>query len=105
MMQLILDVYRGWKAEVVFITSDFEGTKEMLEGCKEANIPAFVRHSNFSIWDVVFDGRLAGNVVGFLMYFYHIPRISRQVCNRIMKFKPYHYHLFVCLFLFFGGRG
>jgi len=41
-MKLIKEVYRVWGAEVVFITSNFQGNKEMMEGCKEAGIPAFV---------------------------------------------------------------
>jgi hypothetical protein len=43
-MKLIKEVYSSWGAEVVFITSNFEGNKEMMEGCKEAGIPAFVRY-------------------------------------------------------------
>ena len=42
-MKLIRDVYKSWNAEVVFITSNFQGNREMMEGCKEAGIPAFVR--------------------------------------------------------------
>lgn len=42
-MKLIRDVYKTWNAEVVFITSNFVGNREMLLGCKEAGIPAFVR--------------------------------------------------------------
>ncbi|KAK7473073.1 hypothetical protein VKT23_001176 [Stygiomarasmius scandens] len=45
-MQLIKDVYKSWNAEVVFITSNFVGNKEMMEGCKEAGIPAFG-----TLWD------------------------------------------------------
>lgn len=43
-MKLIKEVYISWGAEVVFITSNFGGNKEMMEGCKEAGIPAFVRY-------------------------------------------------------------
>jgi hypothetical protein len=43
-MKLLKEVYCSWGAEVVFITSNFEGNREMMEGCKEAGIPAFVRH-------------------------------------------------------------
>ena len=43
MVKLIRDVYRAWKAEVVFITSNWQGNKEMMEGCKQEGIPAFVR--------------------------------------------------------------
>lgn len=42
-MQLIKDTYRSWGAEVVFITSNWAGNKEIVEGCKVAGIPAFVR--------------------------------------------------------------
>ena len=43
MMKLVKDAYREWNAEVVFITSNWAGNKEIMEGCKEAGIPAFVR--------------------------------------------------------------
>ena len=36
------EVYASWKAEVVFITSNRQGNQEIMEGCKEAGIPAFV---------------------------------------------------------------
>lgn len=42
-MKLIKEVYASWNAEVVFITSNYQGNREMMEGCKEAGIPAFVR--------------------------------------------------------------
>jgi hypothetical protein len=41
-MKLIKEAYHSWGAEVVFITSNFQGNREMMEGCKEAAIPAFV---------------------------------------------------------------
>lgn len=41
-MKLVKDVYKSWGAEVVFITSNFGGNREIMEGCKEAGIPAFV---------------------------------------------------------------
>jgi hypothetical protein len=44
-MKLIKEAYYSWGAEVVFITSNWMGNKEMMEGCKEAGIPAFVRPS------------------------------------------------------------
>jgi hypothetical protein len=64
-MKLIKDAYHSWGAEVVFITSNLQGNTEMMEGCKEAGIPAFV--SNFIC--VVFsdhDVILLGYFVGFL---------------------------------------
>ncbi|KAF8891767.1 hypothetical protein BD779DRAFT_1610493 [Infundibulicybe gibba] len=45
-MKLIKEVYTVWEAEVVFITSNYQGNKEMMEGCKEAGIPAF--HEDFN---------------------------------------------------------
>ena len=36
------DVFASWRAEVVFITSNRQGNQEIMEGCKEAGIPAFV---------------------------------------------------------------
>ena len=41
-MELIKEVYVRWQAEVVFITSNWQGNKEMMEGCKAAGIPALV---------------------------------------------------------------
>jgi len=41
-MKLIKAVYYSWDAEVVFVTSNFQGNREVMEGCKEAGIPAFV---------------------------------------------------------------
>ncbi|KAF9470004.1 hypothetical protein BDZ94DRAFT_1151315 [Collybia nuda] len=45
-MKLIKETYISWGAEVVFITSNFQGNKEMMEGCKVAGIPAFG-----TLWD------------------------------------------------------
>lgn len=45
-MKLIKETYISWGAEVVFITSNFQGNREMMEGCKEAGIPAFG-----TLWD------------------------------------------------------
>lgn len=45
-MKLIKETYESWNAEVVFITSNWQGNKEMMEGCKEAGIPAFG-----TLWD------------------------------------------------------
>lgn len=42
MMKLVKDAYKEWNAEVVFITSNFSGNQEIMEGCKEAGIPVFV---------------------------------------------------------------
>lgn len=43
-MRLLQEVYVSWQAEVVFITSNWQGNKDLMEGCKEYGIPAFVRH-------------------------------------------------------------
>lgn len=69
-MKLVKEVYASWQAEVVFITSNFQGNKEIMEGCKESGIPAFVRYIFTSILleessDAV---DLAGHSVGFLKF-------------------------------------
>ncbi|KAI0034700.1 hypothetical protein K488DRAFT_44911 [Vararia minispora EC-137] len=46
MMKLVRDAYRYWGAEVVFITSNWQGNKDLMEGCKAENIPAFG-----TLWD------------------------------------------------------
>jgi hypothetical protein len=45
-MKLVREAYYAWGAEVVFITSNYQGNKEIMEGCKSEGIPAFV--SSFS---------------------------------------------------------
>lgn len=42
-MKLIREAYQSWGAEVVFITSNLQGNRQMMEGCKLEGIPAFVR--------------------------------------------------------------
>jgi len=41
-VQLVASIYNEWNAEVVFITSNLSGNKELMEGCKRLDIPAFV---------------------------------------------------------------
>lgn len=41
-MKIVKEVYVSWGAEVVFITSNLKGNQEIMEGCMEAKIPAFV---------------------------------------------------------------
>lgn len=41
-MKLVREAYHSWGAEVVFITSNYGGNKEIMEGCKAEGIPAFV---------------------------------------------------------------
>jgi hypothetical protein len=53
-MKLIDEVYRSWGAEVIFITSNYQGNREMMEGCKAAGIPAFVRHFHLLAQQVPF---------------------------------------------------
>ncbi|KAF9526634.1 hypothetical protein CPB83DRAFT_769970 [Crepidotus variabilis] len=45
-MKLVKEVYESWGAEVVFITSNWLGNQELMEGCKESGIPAFG-----TLWD------------------------------------------------------
>ena len=64
-MMLIKEVYVYWKAEVVFITSNWQGNKEMMEGCKEAGIPAFVSAQCLFPLDT-FSRYPPGNALGLL---------------------------------------
>ncbi len=41
-MRLVREIYASWRAEVVFVTSNPQGNQEIMEGCMEAGIPAFV---------------------------------------------------------------
>ncbi|KZV80269.1 hypothetical protein EXIGLDRAFT_659885 [Exidia glandulosa HHB12029] len=45
-MKLVRETYEKFNAEVVFITSNWQGNKEIMEGCKVAKIPAFG-----TLWD------------------------------------------------------
>ncbi|TFK51097.1 hypothetical protein OE88DRAFT_1681056 [Heliocybe sulcata] len=45
-VKLVKETYAMWNAEVVFITSNYQGNQELMEGCKEAGIPAFG-----TLWD------------------------------------------------------
>lgn len=45
-MKIIKEAYHYWNAEVVFITSNYIGNTEMMQGCKEAEIPCFG-----TLWD------------------------------------------------------
>ena len=41
-MRLVNEIYTSWRAEVVFVTSNPQGKREIMEGCMKAGIPAFV---------------------------------------------------------------
>ncbi|EIM85048.1 uncharacterized protein STEHIDRAFT_132528 [Stereum hirsutum FP-91666 SS1] len=45
-MKLVKDAYKSFNAEVVFITSNYQGNADLMEGCKQAGIPAFG-----TLWD------------------------------------------------------
>ncbi|EJD52904.1 hypothetical protein AURDEDRAFT_157458 [Auricularia subglabra TFB-10046 SS5] len=45
-MKILKEAFYGWNAEVVFITSNYIGNSEIMQGCKEAGIPAFG-----TLWD------------------------------------------------------
>ncbi|KAK7043662.1 hypothetical protein VNI00_008273 [Paramarasmius palmivorus] len=45
-MKLVREAYKTWNAEVVFITSNYIGNSEIMEGCKAEGIPAFG-----TLWD------------------------------------------------------
>jgi len=45
-IKILKEAYTYWNAEVVFITSNYIGNTEIMQGCKENNIPAFG-----TLWD------------------------------------------------------
>lgn len=45
-MKILKEAYASWDAEVVFITSNYIGNSEIMQGCKEAGIPCFG-----TLWD------------------------------------------------------
>ncbi|KAH9057127.1 hypothetical protein EDB83DRAFT_2506802 [Lactarius deliciosus] len=45
-MKILKEAVHSWDAEVVFITSNYIGNSEIMQGCKEAGIPAFG-----TLWD------------------------------------------------------
>ncbi|CAE6420116.1 unnamed protein product [Rhizoctonia solani] len=45
-VELLAETFSLWKAEVVFITSNWQGNQEMMQGCKMRGIPAFG-----TLWD------------------------------------------------------
>ena len=64
-MKLVKEAYRAWDAEVVFITSNFMGNKEIMEGCKEAGIPAFVSSFSSQNYCAFLTPRLQGTLWDF----------------------------------------
>jgi len=69
-MKLIKEAYTTWGAEVVFITSNYQGNSEMMEGCKEAGIPAFVSSLRSPIYTVA--DSVLGYTLGLLIHPYRI---------------------------------
>ncbi|KAB5588953.1 Palmitoyltransferase AKR1 [Ceratobasidium theobromae] len=45
-MELLAEQFYKWNAEVVMITSNWDGNQEMMQGCKQRGIPAFG-----TLWD------------------------------------------------------
>jgi len=45
-IKILKEAYTYWNAEVVFITSNYIGNTEIMQGCKENNIPCFG-----TLWD------------------------------------------------------
>ncbi|QRV78348.1 nonribosomal peptide synthetase [Ceratobasidium sp. AG-Ba] len=45
-MKLLAETVEKWQAEVVFITSNWDGNQELMQGCKRLGIPAFG-----TLWD------------------------------------------------------
>ncbi|KAF6764854.1 hypothetical protein DFP72DRAFT_985959 [Ephemerocybe angulata] len=47
-MKIVKEAYEYWNAEVVFLTSNYIGNTEIMQGCTEAGIPCFG-----TLWDFV----------------------------------------------------
>ena len=66
-MKLIREIFKSWRAEVIFITSNYQGNQEIMEGCKEEGIPAFVRLSyHLALKGSILILIIEGNLVGLL---------------------------------------
>jgi len=102
-VQLVAAIYREWNAEVVFITSNWNGNKELMEGCKKLRIPAFVSssRSNSGACARLMCSSSAGHALGLLKSFHrplHYPSIrpfpSIVISTRLLLFH-YLYHAFL----------
>ena len=81
-MKLVKEAYHAWGAEVVFITSNYQGNQEIMEGCKEAGIPAFV--SRLLLCALLGADAAPGHAVGFLS---RLPSVS-LVCTYLVSLGP-----------------
>ena len=77
-MKLVKEAYYAWGAEVVFITSNYQGNKEIMEGCKEAGIPAFVGLLFFYLC-VFLMPLSSGHALGFLSFAQWLSRAARAL--------------------------
>lgn len=68
-MRLVKEIYASWRAEVVFITSNSQGNQEIMEGCMDAGIPAFVGYPSLKASQIADSYRALGSTVGLLMDF------------------------------------
>jgi hypothetical protein len=70
-LHLVAAVYREWDAEVVLITSNWDGNKELMEGCKRLRIPAFVSLSRScsGVYAELTFSSSGGHALGFLTSF------------------------------------
>jgi len=81
-VQLVALIYREWNAEVVFITSNWDGNRELMEGCKKLGIPAFVSLSRVcsGVRVRLIFSSFGGHALGFLSS--QSPTIDRLVIPR-----------------------
>lgn len=80
-MKLVKEAYRAWDAEVVFITSNFQGNKEIMEGCKEAGIPAFVSSFASHYRRALLTPSSPGHALGFLSFVGSQPSDGSHECH------------------------
>jgi hypothetical protein len=96
-MKLIKEAYHSWGAEVVFITSNFQGNREMMEGCKEASIPAFVSQTSVTLFRALFfffsdSGSRTGYTLGFLIYNINIRIIAANYISILFMNEKHDFY-------------
>lgn len=75
----------SWNAEVVFITSNYQGNKEIMEGCKAIGIPAFVRHHSSHGFSPAFAKVLPNFGLGHSMGLLNSHSLFRVWCAVVMR--------------------
>lgn len=96
-MKLVRDAYHSWKAEVVFITSNYQGNQEIMEGCKSEGIPAFVSEVflqlNFALLTALYrTGYIMGLLINALCYICALYPLSLRIILFTFTCSLLQYH-------------